>query len=393
VSEPCSRRETDRPSRAGRFLQAFSGIAKEHPPLPAPLQPSPWWRTDNHADRRPFLLARERIRAALRRWFEAQGFIEVETSALQVSPGNELHLHAFATDLTAADGTSRRLYLHTSPEFACKKLLAAGEQRLFTFAQVYRNRERGPWHHPVFTMLEWYRAREPYERLMEDCVAVLRIAAEAADTRTLCNGSKFADPFATPERMTVAEACSRYAGIDLLATLPAGGFPSRRPRAEGICPELAAAVTKAGIRVAEDDTWDDILSRILVERIEPQLGEGRPAILDEYPAQLAALARPKPGDPRVAERFELYVCGVELANAFGELTDPALQRQRLEAEMEEKARIYGERYPIDEDFLAALAHMPQASGAALGFDRLVMLATGASRIEQVVWTPVVEAGP
>jgi lysyl-tRNA synthetase class 2 len=155
-----------------------------------------------------------------------------------------------------------------------------------------------------------------------------------------------------------------------------------------MCDALARAARTAGIRVAGDDTWGDVFSRILVERIEPELGNGRATLLTEYPAELAALARPKPADPRVAERFELYACGVELANAFGELTDAALQRRRLEAEMAQKERIWGERYPIDEDFLAALARMPPASGAALGLDRLVMLATGAARIEQVIWTPV-----
>lgn len=342
--------------------------------MPNPPQPSPWWEARIHADRRPFLLARGRILAALRRWFEEQGFLEVETSALQVSPGNETHLHAFRTELVDPDGTRRPLYLHTSPEFACKKLLAAGETRIFTFAPVFRNRERGALHHPAFTMLEWYRAGEPYERLMEDCAALLQIAAEAAGTSVLQSGGRLADVFAAPEPVTVAEAFARWAGIDLMATL--GGDA------------LARAARDAGIRVAADDTWADVFSRILLARIEPELGNGRATLLTEYPAQLAALARPKPSDPRVAERFELYACGVELANAFGELTDPDLQRRRLEAEMVEKERIWGERYPIDEDFLAALAHMPPASGAALGFDRLVMLATGAARIEQVIWTPV-----
>jgi elongation factor P--(R)-beta-lysine ligase len=395
--------------------------------LPTPVQQSSWWHRENHADRRPFLLARARIKAALRGWFEAQGFVEVETSALQVSPGNETHLAAFATELIGPDGTRRRLYLHTSPEFACKKLLAAGEERIFTFAQAYRNRERGALHHPAFTMLEWYRAREPYERLMQDCAELLRVAAEAADTDTLRFGSRVADPMTEPERITVAEAFDRYAGIDLLTTLPAAGPPSpRAPSARGEGrgegqplapapaaaphpnplpteewgegtptppdrPTLAAAARAAGIKVADDDTWADVFSRILVEKIEPNIGNGRATVLYEYPAPLAALALPKPSDPRVAERFELYACGVELANAFGELSDPDLQRPRLEAEMAEKQRIYGERYPLDEDFLAALAHMPPASGAALGFDRLVMLATGATRIEQVLWTPVVEA--
>jgi elongation factor P--(R)-beta-lysine ligase len=347
--------------------------------LPQSRQPSSWWRPDKHWDRRPFLLARGRIRAALRTWFEAEGFVEVETSALQVSPGNELNLFAFATELVDPDGTRRRLYLHTSPEFACKKLLAAGEERVFTFAQVFRNRERGALHHPAFTMLEWYRAREPYERLMEDGAHVLRIAAEAVGGDRLRHAGRSADALAQPDRISVAEAFDRFAGIDLLAALQSGA--RRRQR-------LAAAATTAGIRVADDDTWADIFSRVLIERIEPRLGDGRATILSDYPADLAALARPKPSDPRLAERFELYACGVELVNAFGELIDPHLQRQRLEAQMNEKERIFGERYPIDEDFLAALAHMPPSCGAALGFDRLVMLATAASRIEQVVWTPV-----
>jgi lysyl-tRNA synthetase class 2 len=312
----------------------------------------------------------------------------VETSVLQVSPGNETHLHAFVTELIGPGGARRPLYLHTSPEFACKKLLAAGEERIFTFAPVFRNRERGDLHHPAFTMLEWYRAREPYERLIGDCEAILRIAAEAAGTTTLRHKQRSADPFAAPERLTVAEAFQRFAGIDLLGTR----FPRMRGEGTHTTPdrdELADATRAAGIRIAADDTWADVFSRVLVEKIEPNLGNGRPTLLTEYPAPLAALARPTPADPRVAERFELYACGVELANAFGELTDPALQRRRLEAEMAEKQRLYGERYPIDEDFLAALAHMPPAAGAALGFDRLVMLATAAHRIEQVIWTPVV----
>ena len=142
------------------------------------------------------------------------------------------------------------------------------------------------------------------------------------------------------------------------------------------------------MRCAADDDWSDIFSRVLVERIEPNLGIGRATFLDQYPVVEAALARPTPSDPRVAERFELYVCGVEVANAFGELTDAAEQRRRFEFEMTEMQRRYGERYPVDEDFLAALGRMPEASGSALGFDRLVMLVTGAARIEQVIWTPL-----
>ena len=336
---------------------------------------SPWWAPHVHADRRPFLLARARITAAVRAWFAARDFVEAETAILQASPGNEAHLHAFATELISPDASRTRLYLHTSPEFAAKKLLAAGEQRLFTFARVFRNRERGALHHPEFTMLEWYRADEPYDVLIGDCAALLAMASEAAETKKLSFRGREADPFAAPERLTVADAFRRYADIDLSATLD-----DREA--------LAAAAKGQGIRVAADDTWTDVFSRVLAERIEPNLGIGRATILDQYPVSEATLARPTAHDPRVAERFELYVCGVEIANAFGELTDSAEQRRRFEGEMAEKERVHGERYPLDEDFLSALGQMPAASGIALGFDRLVMLATGAQRIEQVLWTPV-----
>jgi lysyl-tRNA synthetase class 2 len=326
------------------------------------------------------LIDRGRIATAFRGWFAARDFVEVETVALQVSPGNETHLHAFATELATPQGERRQLYLRTSPELACKKLLAAGERRLFDFARVWRNRERGPLHHPEFTLLEWYRAEEPYATLMDDCAALIALAAETAGAAAFSFRGRACDPFAAPERVTVAEAFDRFAGIDLMASVAPGGAADRNT--------LAAAASAAGIRVAADDSWSDIFSRVVVERVEPALGIGRAAILYEYPLAEAALARPKPDDARVAERFEVYACGVELANCFGELTDAAEQRRRFEADMAEKARLYGERYPIDEDFLAALATMPAASGAALGFDRLVMLATGAARVDDVIWTPL-----
>jgi lysyl-tRNA synthetase class 2 len=322
-------------------------------------------------------MGRNAITTATRRWFERHGFTEVEVAALAKSPGNEAHLHAFATEALTTAGESSTLYLHTSPEFACKKLLAAGERRIFNFGKVWRNRERGPLHHPEFTMLEWYRAGEPYEALMDDCAALLALAAEVAGAKALTWKGREADPFAEPERLTVAEAFQRYGGVDVLATVGADGATDRD-----------ALAAQASVRVAADDTWADVFSRIIVEKVEPNLGFGRPTILYEYPTAEAALARPSARDGRVAERFELYACGVELANCFGELTDAVEQRRRFEAEMVEKARVYGERYPLDDDFLDALAIMPEASGGALGFDRLVMLARGASRIEQVLWTPV-----
>ena len=341
---------------------------------------TPWWDARRHADRRPALLARNRVQAALRRWFEAEGFTEVDPCALQVSPGNEAHLHAFGTDAIGNDGAVRRMYLHTSPEFAMKKLLAAGEERIFSFAHVWRNRERGARHSPEFTMLEWYRVGQDYTVLMADCAALLQAAVRAAGTDVLRRGEAVCDPFAPVERLSVADAFARHAGIDLLATLAPDGSPDRDA--------LAAQVAAAGMRVDAGDSWSDLLSAVLVQRVEPHLGHGRLTVLDRYPAPEAALARRCADDPRVAERFELYACGVELANGFGELTDPVEQRRRFQADMDLKERLYGERYPLDEGFLAALAQMPDAAGIALGFDRLAMLATGAPRIDDVIWAPV-----
>ncbi|MDF3217092.1 EF-P lysine aminoacylase GenX [Mesorhizobium sp. M7A.F.Ca.CA.001.09.2.1] len=341
---------------------------------------SPWWTPDVHADRRPRLMLRNGIAAGLRDWFAAHDFVEVQTAALQVSPGNEAHLAAFATEAVGPDGARAPLYLHTSPEFACKKLLAAGETRIFSFGPVYRNRERGPLHHPEFTMLEWYRVGEAYESLMLDCAAFLALAATRTGATLFSFRGRDCDPFAEPERLTVADAFAHHAGIDLLATVAADGSTDRDA--------LHAALTHVGLRTAPDDSWADLFSRVMVEKVEPFLGQGRATILCEYPVAEAALARPSQRDPRVAERFELYCCGVELANGFGELTDADEQRRRFVTEMDEKQRIYGERYPLDEDFLSALAIMPPASGIALGFDRLAMLATGAQKIEDVIWTPV-----
>lgn len=338
-----------------------------------------FWRPSRHADRRAFLLARAAIVSAWRGWFAGQDFLEAEPGILQVSPGNEAHIAAFATQILDPDGQVRSLYLHSSPEFALKKLLAAGEERLFALARVFRNGERGALHHPEFTLLEWYRAREAYGVLVEDCAQLARLAAQAAGSRVLAWRGVACDPFAPPQTLSVAEAFSAYAGVDLDATL--------RPDGEDR-DGLARQASARGLRVSADDSWSDLFSKMLSALVEPQLGHGRLCVLDRYPACEAALARRCEDDPRYAERFELYACGVELANAFGELTDPVEQRRRFVVEMAERQRIYGEAYPLDEDFLAALGQMPPACGIALGVERMVMLAAGATRIEQVVWTPV-----
>ena len=300
---------------------------------------TPWWDKARHADRAPFLQARVAILRAVRAWFEAEGFTEVEPTALAVSPGAEVHVDAFEVD---------GRYLHTSPEFAMKKLLAAGEEKIFSLGKVWRRGEEGPLHASEFTMLEWYRAGAPYRHVMEDCVALARVAA-AATGGALRWKDRVCDPHAAPEFLTVRDALARHAG-------------------------------------AHETLSHDAFAATIVQ-VEPHLGSAALTLLREYPISEAALAQRTAHDPNVAERFELYACGVELANGFGELTDPVEQRARLVAAMDEKAKRYGKRWPIDEDFLAALAHMPSSSGVAMGFDRLVMLATGARHINDVLWTP------
>ncbi len=341
----------------------------------------PWWHSDTFAKKQPVLRVRSRLMAALRRWFDQAGFIEVDTPALQVSPGMEPHLKAFATDWVQPDGDRAIRYLHTSPEFAMKKLLVAGMGPIYQLGHVFRNEERGATHSPEFTMLEWYRPHAGYGVLMEDAMALIRLACTTAGTERLRAKGETADPFAAPEILSVPDAIGRYCGIDLMATMP----DPHRPDGD----LLAAAARGIGVIPHRGDTWEDIFFRLMLDRVEPHLGVGRVTILCDYPISLAALARPKPEDPRLAERFELYGCGVELANAFGELTDADLQESRFVADMALMARLYGQSYPIDRDFLAALRHgLPSSAGIALGFDRLLMVATGVDQIDDVLWVPV-----
>jgi elongation factor P--(R)-beta-lysine ligase len=339
-----------------------------------------WWRPQRFAAKERGLAARGHVIMAIRAFFAQAGFVEVDTPALQASPGLEPHLHAFATNLVAPGGQGRPLYLHTSPEFAMKKLLAAGMTRIYQLAHAFRNGERGSLHHPEFMMLEWYRAAASYRDLMADCEGLLRAALAAGGGASFAWRGRTADPAAPWERLSVAEAFARHCGIDLLATCadPAA------PRLE----RLAEVARPIGIAPHPGDDWEDLFFRIFLDRIEPRLGIGAPTILYDYPLAMAALARAKPEDARLAERFELYVCGLELANGFGELTDAAEQRRRFVRDQARRRARYGTAYPIDEDFLAALEHMPESAGIAMGVDRLVMLACGADRIDDVMWAPV-----
>jgi elongation factor P--(R)-beta-lysine ligase len=325
------------------------------------------------------LMVRNAAAAKVREYFAARDFVEADTAAIQISPGNETHIHALGLDLHRSNGETARRYLHTSPEFAMKKLLAAGETRIFNLAHVFRDREHGPLHACEFTMLEWYRTGDTFEDIIDDCAGIVRLAAQAAGVPILRYRQQTADPFEPVQRLSVAEAFMEYAAIDLLASCREDGSTDRAV--------LAEAALHKGIAVRDADSWSDIFSRLLVSMIEPNLGRESLCILHSYPRSEAALSAANRQDPRIADRFELYACGVELANGFRELTDAAEQRRRFEAQMAQKERIYGERYPLDENFLQALTAMPPASGVALGFDRLIMLATGAPDIHRVMWTP------
>jgi elongation factor P--(R)-beta-lysine ligase len=341
-----------------------------------------WWRPDRFALRRAMLDKRGCILGAVRSFFADRGFVEVDTPALQVSPGLEPHLRAFATELHDPQrGEAALRYLHTSPEFTMKKLLVAGMPRIWQLAHVFRDSERSATHHPEFSMLEWYRAGASYRDLMEECAALVRTCQRAADAQALAWRGQTADATRTWQRISVAEAFQEHCGLDLLATAP----EPLRPDTD----RLAAAASRIGIAPHLGDDWETLFFRIFLDRIEPHLGLGAPTILYDYPLSMAALARRHPDDPRLAERFEVYVCGLELANAFGELTDAAEQRARFLADQARKRQLYGQTYPIDENFLDALEHgLPACAGIALGFDRLVMLATAAEEIEEVLWAPI-----
>jgi lysyl-tRNA synthetase class 2 len=304
----------------------------------------------------PNLEARARVLRAVRGWFEGEGFLEVDTPARVRSPGQEVHLDAEA---------SGDRWLVTSPEYHMKRLVAGGLERIFQVCKAWRAGEAGPHHQPEFTIVEWYRAREPLARIADDCEALLRVAAAAAGADPAARG--LGAPF---ERTTVRELLRRHAGIEL-----AGDESAEALREKGAA---------AGVYLGQARAWDDVFFQIFLERVEPALARERPTFVFDWPAPLGALARRHPADPRLVERFELYAGGLELANAFGELTDAAEQRARFTAEAVERAARGKAVYPIDERLLAALPRMPPTAGVALGFDRLVMWALGAADIREVV---------
>lgn len=325
------------------------------------------WQPHNFETRKPHLLSRMRAVQSIRTFFEKRGYWEVETPALQVMPCADMHIHGFRTDYFGPDLKKRRdLYLHTSPEFEMKKLLVAGAEKVYQLCKVYRNGESTKLHSPEFTMLEWYRVGVDFTDIMNETQALIQSLGKVN-----ARGCDLTKPF---ERLSVSEAFDSYAGIDLNAVLEdAAGF--------------AAQAKKSGVRVLESDGWDDIFHAVMADKIEPYLGKAAPVFLYDYPASMACLSKRKAQDPRYAERFELYIAGIEIANAFTELTDAAEQRKRFTEEMAAKQERYGFSYPLDEDFLAALEYgMPECAGIALGVDRLCMLLSGAETIDDVLWS-------
>jgi lysyl-tRNA synthetase class 2 len=341
--------------------------------------PRPPWHPESFAARLPFLRRRARLAADTRAFFAARGYAEVETPCLVPVPGMEVHLRAFRSEYRPhlGAGTRRALWLRTSPELALKRLLVAGAGPVFELARVWRNGEAaGPLHAPEFTMLEWYRPGLSFSGLMDETEAFVRAVCPPAVAHRGVE-TDLRPPF---ERLRVAEAFAAFCGgLDILGT-------------EGDAARLRAEARRVGIPAREDESWEDLFFRLLLERVEPRIGRGRATFLTHWPAPQAALARRDPADPRAALRFELFVSGVELANAFDELTDPAEQRERFERDVAERRRLHGDAegggWDVDDDFLRALEHgMPQGSGIALGFDRLAMLASGARRVEDVLWLP------
>lgn len=348
-----------------------------------------WWQPEFYANKLPYLTKRADIIKAIRKYFDTSGFYEVETPILQISPGLEVHLKAFKTFLGEPFTEDfDTVYLHTSPEFTMKKLLSAGLPKIYQICHVFRNNERSERHHPEFTMLEWYRANSDYYSLMEDCKHILCSALEASGHKFLRYNGTDCDPFKEWEMLTVNEAFIRYADIDVLSTIddPDSLAPNPEP--------LLQEAKRIGVHASPEDTWEDVFFRICLDKVEPHLGfHGVPTIFYEYPKCLAALSRTSPKDNRVSERFEFYVSGLEMGNAFSELTNVEEQRRRFQYDMDMKEKLYHERYPIDEDFMSALRIMPPSAGIAIGVDRLVMTACHATKISDVLWSEVATKHP
>ena len=324
------------------------------------------------------LKVRARLLSRIRRFFDVRGFTEVETPLLVASPGTEPHLTAFETRYR--DGCQdRRLFMHPSPEHAMKRLLGAGFERIFQICKAFRHEAAGALHHPEFTILEWYRAYADYEAIMADSEALVCALATAINGGPrLRYGDLTVDVTPPWERLSVGEAFARYAGVEIGPDEDRDAF-------------IRSAREKGHLSVTREDDYASAYFKVFLDSVEGRLGRHRPTILVDYPAGMAALAKRKPEAPHLAERFEIYIAGVELANGFTELNDPSEQRVRFEAELLERRSNGAAAYPIDEAFLEAMeAGIPPAGGVAVGVDRLLMLLTGAKTIGDVIAFPLCE---
>jgi lysyl-tRNA synthetase class 2 len=326
------------------------------------------------ADWRQRLQTRASVVAAIRRFFDDLGFVEVDTPVALTAVAPELHIDAPVVEIGAGTGSERR-FLQTSPELPMKRLLAAGLERIYQIAPVFRDGDLSERHRPEFRLLEWYRRDAPWTALLDDCERLLRCCARAAGLGSvlLCGGSAI-DLDAPFRRLTVDQAFREHAGFSVLEALQPD--------------QLRRQLTRLDVHFAASDSWDDLFHRLFLTRVEPRILEDpRPVFLTHYPAPLAALARLSPEDPRTSERFELFACGLELANGFGELTDPTEQRQRFERDRHRRVAEGRRDVPIDERFLAALGDLPPSAGIALGLERLLMLLLDVDNIDAVAFIP------
>ncbi len=307
------------------------------------------------------LRLRATILDRIRAFFRARGVLEVETPLLSTATVTDPHLSSMSCRFDGPGGAGRKLYLQTSPEYAMKRLLAAGSGPIYQMGKAFRDGETGSRHNPEFTMLEWYRPGFDHHDLMDEMDDLLN---EVLGT-------------SPAERSSYAELFQRYAGIN------------PHDSSTGELRRLARALGLKELENLETEDRDDWLNLVLTHFIEPNLGRARPSFIYDYPVSQSALARVRTGDPPVAERFEVYVRGIELANGFHELTDPAEQRRRFKADLFRRKTMGKEQVPIDEYLLSALASgMPSCAGVALGVDRLVMLAAGFDRLTDVIAFPV-----
>ena len=321
-----------------------------------------WWQPELFKNKIPYLKKRVEIIYQIREFFNSRDYLEVETPALQISPCMEPHLQAFKTEHLGEE-----IYLHTSPEFAMKKLLVAGLPKIYQISKTFRNEHQSSLHSPEFSLLEWYQTGLSYKDMMQETMALLRhLAKDKLKYKNLeCDVSE------EWEVITFVEALKKYADVDVSNNLQDLEY-------------IKIEAQRIGTYISPSDDWDNAVLKIFMDKVEPNIGAPVPAIICDYPISMAALARAKPEDERFAERFEVYICGIELCNAFGELTDAKIQRERFEADVKKRKELYGQDYPIDEDFLKAIEFgLPECSGNALGVDRLVMLLTGAEDITSV----------